>query len=344
LTGGVAPTAFVALLSVLVLLAAAFTWLIMYGRKAAVLIICAFSPLLLAGQAGPQWARAGAPRAVKMLAAVIFAQPVAAVFYRLGVGLMALSPGLGNVVTGVIILLLVGFSPWLLLAFIGLTTQMLAGEQTRPRSGQGGAALTALGMAAATMRANSPARAAAGAASVGAASVGAAVPGPHRGVVAGTGAAAVDASVSPGSAGQARRGTAGAGLGGLAATGIMAAAAGQQVGAHLGDQVTTGGGATGDAPRGPQLAHAATLGSHRAAARALPPAPTPAGAGSAPTVPTGPAGAGGQSQGSLPPIPLPPTPTPSPQTPGTPGPNGPRPEPDPEPLAPAAQQGWVLPR
>jgi hypothetical protein len=228
--GGAAPSAFVAVLALLVLLAAAFTWLVMNGRKAGILIICAFSPILLAGQAGPQWARAWAPRAVKMLAAIIFAQPVAAVFYRLGVGLMSLSPGPGNVVTGLIILLLIGFSPWLLLAFIGITTQMLANEQTRARGGHGGG-FSGAAMAAATMRANAPAR------------------------------AALPSTIAHGSAAPAST-TAGGG-GRTAATALVVAAAAQQVGAHIGEQVTTAGGATGEAPRAPQLAHAATVGAHR---------------------------------------------------------------------------------
>jgi type IV secretion system protein TrbL len=352
LLGDAAPTAFVALLAVLVLLAAAFTWLIMYGRKAAILIICAFSPLLLAGQAGPQWARAWAPRAIKMLAAVIFAQPVAAVFYRLGVGLMALSPGLGNVVTGVIILMMVGFSPWVLLAFIGLTTQMLASEQTRARGGHGGAGLTASSMAAMTMRANSPARTAAlttaGAGAAPRHATGADSGGAHAALGAAAGAAGTPASAGR-SAAQTGRGWGGSGA---LAAGVMVASAAQQVGAHLADQVATAGGATGDAPRGPQLAHAATIGAHRApaapagAARAVAPAPSggaPAGGALAPA-----AGLGEPSPRPVPPMPYPPPqPPPEPPEPELPQPAVPQPpvpQPDTEPLAPAAESGWAVPR
>lgn len=268
-TGG-SSSAFIAVLSVLMLLAAAFTWLIMNGRKAGILVICAFSPILLAGQAGPQWARSWAPRAVKMLAAIIFAQPIAAVFYRLGVGLMGTSTGPGNVVTGLIILLLVGFAPWLLLAFIGITTQLLANEQTRARGGYGGAGLTTAAMAAATMRANSPAPLSASTPSDGAGTA------QSAGTAAGSGR--------------------GRSFGQSLATGVLVASAAQQVAAHVGEQVSTAGGATGEAPRGPQLAYAASIGSRRH--------PTPS---------VAPQGAGAPGPPPVPPQPPPPPPEPEPE-------------------------------
>jgi hypothetical protein len=297
-SGGAASSAFAAVLSVLMLLAAAFTWLIMNGRKAGILIICAFSPILLAGQAGPKWAQAWTPRALKMLAAIIFAQPVAAVFYRFGVGLMSLSPGPGNVVTGLIILLLVGFAPWLLLAFIGITTQLLANEQTRARGGHGGGGLTAASIAAATIRSNAPPRAAA------------------------AGPAALPTGAEPaGTSG-------GGGFRNAAATGVLAASAAQQLAGHIGEQVTTAGGATGDAPRGPQLAHAASLGAIRQRA-ATPPASAQPAASSAAQRPQGPASGATPTPTGAPQaataIPRDPRPTPPPPPPP--------PDPEPEPLA-----------
>lgn len=262
---GAAAGALLFVLALLMLLAAFVTFLVMLGRAAAIVLVLVFSPLMLAGEAGPDWARRWSGRGLRMLGALIFAQPIAAIFYRVGVSYMSQGQGLTQLGFGFIVMLLVGISPWLLLSFIGLTESTTSHSRMRSRVTSSGG-LTSAALLHSTMRNNAPAATPAGAA----------------------GGAGGGASVGSRLAG----GTA------AAAGGMMAAAAvGKELLGAAANTILSGGGALGEGPEAPHPREAARLAGVGAGGGHRPLSAAPLSQAGAPADPSAQGGSGGPGPG-----------------------------------------------
>ncbi|WP_371801578.1 hypothetical protein OHA38_43460 (plasmid) [Streptomyces sp. NBC_01732] len=120
---GVGPTAvgFVIIISILCILAIGALWVEMLIRQAGIMIIVAVMPLTLAGQmsdATSEWW----PKARNALISLILMKPVIVLCFSIGFSAMAGGEGVRNVIVGLIIFIVAGFSWPVLAKFMTFTS------------------------------------------------------------------------------------------------------------------------------------------------------------------------------------------------------------------------------